>query len=56
LVKSDEIIPKNSLVVGVPAKVVKQDEKFKEIIMKNAKTYREISKEYLNGEYYFYNG
>ena len=55
LVKSDEIIPKNSLVVGVPAKVVKQDEKFKEIIMKNAKTYREISKEYLNGEYYFYN-
>ena len=56
LVKSDEIIPKNSLVVGVPAKVVKQDERFKEIIMKNAKTYREISKEYLNGEYYFYNG
>ena len=56
LVKSDEVIPKNSLVVGVPGKVVKQDEKFKEIIMKNAKTYREISKEYLDGGYYFYNG
>lgn len=55
LVKSDEVIPKNSLVVGVPGKVVKQDEKFKEIIIKNAKTYKEISKKYLDGEYYFYN-
>ena len=55
LVKSDEVIQKNSLVVGVPGKVVKQDEKFKEIIIKNAKTYKEISKKYLDGGYYFYN-
>jgi len=54
LVKSDEIIPKNSLVVGVPGKVVKQDEKFREIIMNNANRYKEISKKYLDGEYYIY--
>jgi carbonic anhydrase/acetyltransferase-like protein (isoleucine patch superfamily) len=51
LVRTDEIIPKNSLVVGVPGKVVKQDKNFIEIIKSNAETYKEISKKYLNGEY-----
>lgn len=55
LVRSDQIIPKNSLVIGIPGKVIKQDEKFKDIILKNAKTYREISKNYLKGKYSFYN-
>ena len=55
LVRSDQIIPKNSLVIGIPSKVIKQDKKFKDIIIKNAKTYREISKNYLNGNYFFYN-
>ena len=55
LVRSNETIPKNSLVVGVPGKVVKQDEKFREIIINNANTYKEISKKYLNKEYYIYN-
>jgi carbonic anhydrase/acetyltransferase-like protein (isoleucine patch superfamily) len=55
LVRSDQIIPKNSLVIGIPGKVIKQDKKFKDIIIKNAKTYREISKNYLNGNYFFYN-
>jgi carbonic anhydrase/acetyltransferase-like protein (isoleucine patch superfamily) len=54
LVRSDQIIPKNSLVIGIPGKVIKQDKKFKDIILKNAETYREISKNYLNGKYYFY--
>ena len=54
LVKTDEIIPKNSLVIGVPGKVVKQDKNFIEIIKKNAETYKEISKKYLNGDYVNY--
>lgn len=54
LVRSDEIIPKNSLVVGIPGKVVKKDENFIEIIKKNAKTYKEISKKYLKGEFIEY--
>jgi carbonic anhydrase/acetyltransferase-like protein (isoleucine patch superfamily) len=55
LIKSDQRIPKNSLVIGIPGKVIKQDKKFKDIILKNAKTYKEITKNYLNGKYYFYN-
>jgi len=55
LVKSGEIIPKNSLVVGIPGKVVKQDEKFRQIIMNNAKQYKEISKNYLEGIYHIHN-
>lgn len=55
LVKSKDIIPNNSLFVGVPGKVVKKDEKFIEIVKKNAKTYEEISKKYINGEYCIYN-
>jgi len=54
LVRTDEIIPKNSLVVGVPGKIVKQDKNFIKIIKKNAETYKEISKKYLNGEYINY--
>ena len=54
LVRTDEIIPKNSLVVGVPGKVVKQDKNFIEIIKRNAETYKEISRKYLNGEYIKY--
>ena len=55
LIRSDEIIPENSLVVGVPGKVVKQDENFKKIIIKNANQYKEIAKNYLKGLYQIHN-
>ncbi len=54
LIKTNQIIPRNSLVLGIPGKVVKQDEKFLDIILKNALTYKKISKNYLNNEYSFY--
>ena len=54
LVRTDEIIPKNSLIVGIPGKVVKQDKNFIGIIKNNAETYKQISKKYLNGEYVKY--
>jgi len=56
LIKTDDIIPSNSLVVGIPGKVVKQDKNFKKIILKNAETYKEISRNYINGEYKFFRG
>jgi carbonic anhydrase/acetyltransferase-like protein (isoleucine patch superfamily) len=54
LIKTDEVIPKNSLVVGIPGKVVKQDLNFRKIILKNAENYKEISKNYIEGKYKIY--
>lgn len=51
LIKMDVTIPENSLVVGIPGKVVKQDNNFRKIILKNADTYKELSRNYINGEY-----
>lgn len=51
LVKADTIIPKNSLVLGIPGKVVKQDKKLKELILFNAKEYQRLSKEHKEGKY-----
>jgi carbonic anhydrase/acetyltransferase-like protein (isoleucine patch superfamily) len=51
LVTMDMKIPKNSLVLGVPGKVVEQDKKFIKMAQMNAKIYQKISKEYLNGKY-----
>lgn len=54
LVKSDMIIPENSLVLGVPAKIMKQDENFRKSALKNAEIYKEISRKYKEGKYEFY--
>ncbi len=51
LVTSDMTVPKNSLVLGVPGKVVKQDKEFEKIAVKNAETYIEISKKHKQGKH-----
>jgi carbonic anhydrase/acetyltransferase-like protein (isoleucine patch superfamily) len=49
VVTENSVIPDNSLVLGIPAKVVKQlDEKTIEEIRKNAKVYIELAKFYKN--------
>jgi len=55
LVKTDMNIPENSLVLGIPGKIVKQDEKFRDMARRNAETYIELSKGYLAGKYTAYN-
>jgi carbonic anhydrase/acetyltransferase-like protein (isoleucine patch superfamily) len=54
LVTADMTIPKNSLVLGVPGKVVKNDKKFFDMATKNAETYKKISKSYLEKKHTFY--
>ena len=42
------------MVVGIPGKVIKTDAKYREIAIKNAKSYIEIAKNHLNGKYEVY--
>lgn len=51
LVTSNTIIPENSLVLGTPGKVIKQDESYKKQAIKNAETYMHLTKQYLNKHY-----
>ncbi len=51
LVTADMNVPENSLVVGIPGKVVKQDVKLKEQAQLNAKEYQRISKEHKEGKF-----
>lgn len=55
LVTQDTVIPENSLVLGVPGKVIKQDEIYQKQGRKNAEIYQHLAKEYLNGKYPEYN-
>ena len=54
LVKSGMKIPERSLVMGVPAKVVRQDETLMDIINANGNTYRKLAKEHKEGKYQMY--
>jgi carbonic anhydrase/acetyltransferase-like protein (isoleucine patch superfamily) len=54
LVTSDTIVPENSLILGVPGKVVKQDKNYREKAISNAKTYQQLSKDHRDGKYYRY--
>jgi len=54
LVTEKKEIPENSLVIGVPGKIIKQDEKFKEMACLNAETYQKISKNHKLGKYIYY--
>lgn len=54
VVTADTEVPEDSLVIGIPAKVVKQDKKFREQARKNAEIYRELSKDYKNKKYQIY--
>jgi len=55
LVTEKKEIPENSLVIGVPGKVVKQDIKFREAAFLNAETYQKLSKEHKDKKYQHYN-
>ncbi|HEC77093.1 MAG TPA: gamma carbonic anhydrase family protein [Thermoplasmatales archaeon] len=44
-------IPENSLVAGVPGKVIKRDEKLIDLIKENAKIYMQLAERYLEGEF-----
>ena len=54
LVKADMKIPDNSLVLGVPGKVIKQDKKFTETARINAEIYQQLSKEHLERKHSSY--
>jgi carbonic anhydrase/acetyltransferase-like protein (isoleucine patch superfamily) len=56
LITANMEVPKNSLVVGVPGKIVKQDERFIETIRRNAEEYRRLSQNHKKGKYTFYKG
>ena len=51
LVTADMNIPENSLVIGIPGKIVKQDEKLKEQTILNAKEYQRLRKEHKEGKH-----
>jgi len=54
LVTTKMEVPENSLVLGIPGKVIKQDKKFYEMSQINAEAYRRIAKEHLNGKHQRY--
>lgn len=51
LVKEGMEVPENSLVIGIPGKVVKQDKKFRERAQFNAEEYRRIGKGHKEGKH-----
>ncbi len=54
LVTAGADIPKNSLVLGVPGKIIKQDEGLLEMIRSNAETYKMLSQKHLQGNFSVY--
>lgn len=56
LVTTDMNVPENSLVLGIPGKVVKQDKKFCGMAILNAEAYQRISREHLDGKHHVYDG
>ena len=54
VVTADMEVPENSLVLGVPGKVVKQDKKFVEMALFNAENYQRIAKEHLDRKHIAY--
>ncbi|HDD57066.1 MAG TPA: gamma carbonic anhydrase family protein [Thermoplasmatales archaeon] len=49
LVTENMEVPENSLVLGIPGKVVKTNEKFREMARKNAEEYLDIARRYKKG-------
>lgn len=54
LVTADMEIPKNSLVLGVPGKIVKQDSGFQKMAIENAETYKRLSQMHRQGKFKVY--
>lgn len=51
LVTEEMVVPQNSLVLGVPGKIIKQNPQFIEVIRNNAGTYQNLSKKHKQGMY-----
>jgi carbonic anhydrase/acetyltransferase-like protein (isoleucine patch superfamily) len=51
LVTSDMIVPENSMVLGIPGKIIKQDKEFEKNAIKNAEIYMKISKNHKEKKY-----
>ena len=51
LVKAGMIVPENSLVIGIPGKVIKQDEGNRKKALLNAEEYKKISKNHKEGKH-----
>lgn len=54
LVTENKEIPPYSLVIGIPGKIIKQDEKFEEICLKNAETYKKLSQKHKKEEFEYF--
>ena len=54
LVKNNMDVPKNSLVLGIPGKIIKKDENFREMARLNAETYQKLSRDHLDGKHLIY--
>lgn len=54
LVTEEMIVPPNSLVLGVPGKIIKQNLQFLATIRKNAEIYQHIAKNHRKGGYSIY--
>jgi carbonic anhydrase/acetyltransferase-like protein (isoleucine patch superfamily) len=51
LVTTDMVVPEHSLVLGLPGKIIKQDESFLKEIRENAETYKRLSQNHKQGIY-----
>ncbi len=54
LVTTDMIVPENSLVIGVPGKIIKQDIKFSKNNLENANDYKRLSKQFKQRKFVTY--
>lgn len=54
LVTENMVVPENSLVLGIPGKIIKQDAKFLDGIRKNAEVYQKLSQNHKKRAYSLY--
>jgi carbonic anhydrase/acetyltransferase-like protein (isoleucine patch superfamily) len=54
LVTTDMIVPENSLVLGTPGKIIKQDKEFSKKNIKNAEIYKRLSQKHKQGIFVLY--
>ncbi len=47
-------VPENSLIMGVPGKIIKNDKKYKEKARLNAEIYKKLSKKHKQGQYSYF--
>jgi len=54
LVTENMVVPENSLVLGIPGKIIKQDPHLIDMIRKNAEIYQRLSQKHKQGTYPIY--